>query len=321
MRIAFKRKVGEGRFGKVYKCTNKENGELLAVKREEDDSRLSYLQHEAAVYSRLRDSVGFPDLKWFGRQGNASFLVLPYLGRSLHQLLSECGGKFTLKTVLMIAHQLLCRLEFLHRKGIVHCDLNPRNILVGHGRNRWTFFLIDFGLSRFFLDENGNHVPCQDDCQIAGTMRYISLNVHHKKTCSRRDDLESLAYILIFMLRGTLPWAGLRENTIARMERKVRKLKETTPLGEICEGIPREFQTFLNEVRKLGYDEEPKYAQYREMFMNLFRSCGFLYDLKFDWQGMERCRSAQAIPPKITYKRPRIVVPSMGLRVLQSLFQ
>lgn len=320
MRIHFKRKVGEGRFGKVYKGENKETGELVAIKREDDASRWSYLQQEAAVYARLRDTVGFPNLQWFGRQGNATVLVLPYLGRSLHQLLAECGGTFTVKTVLMIAYQILDRLEFLHRKGIVHCDINPRNILVGHGRDRWTFFLVDFGLSKFYLNDEGEHVPCREDDVIVGTMRYISLNVHHKRTCSRRDDLESLAYMLIFMLRGTLPWAGLRENTITRMERKVRRLKQHTPIEEICAGVPREFQVFLQEVRKLGYDEEPKYAQYREMFMKLFRSCGFVYDLRFDWQGIERSHSAQAIRPKMPGRRPRLVVPSLGLRVFNSVF-
>ena len=134
------------------------------------------------------------------------FIISEALGPSLGDLLTYCGGKFTLKTTLMLFHQLIQRFEHLHSKKIVHCDLKPDNILMGIGKQSKIAYLIDYGISNFYVDRQGKHIELQTDCCLIGTVRYASLYSHQGFELTRRDDLISLGYLMYYLLDGSLPW-------------------------------------------------------------------------------------------------------------------
>jgi serine/threonine protein kinase len=184
----------------------------------------------------------------------------------------------------MVADQMLTRVEFLHAKGVVHRDIKPENFVFGRGPRRNVLHLIDFGLSTRYCDSNTrSHVPYREHGAVVGTARYLSLNGHLGIEETRRDDLESVAYVLLFLLKGVLPWQRVNAPTAADKYAEIAKLKMATPLQTLCDGAPREFAVFLEQVRALRFDDEPDYPFYRRMFRNLFIERGFVFDDVYEW--------------------------------------
>ena len=133
-------------------------------------------------------------------------MVIEMLGPSLEDLFNYCGRKFSLKTVLLLADQLICRIQTLHNKGYLHRDLKPENILIGLEENASTLYLIDYGLAKKYKQPSGEHIPFKDGKALTGTARYASANTHLGIEQSRRDDLEGAGYVLLYLLMGELPW-------------------------------------------------------------------------------------------------------------------
>lgn len=380
------------------------------------------LIYECRTLRCLNGALGFPQIYWYGAhsESNSYSLVMDLLDISISELFkkqsslkNELGTKsglindkqnlskikhFSLKTVLMIADQMISRLEFLHKKGFVHCDIKPENMLLGRGYHSNVIYLIDFGLSKRYVDERGNHIDYGESNVVCGTARYMSINGHLGINLSRRDDMESLAYVLIYLLKGSLPWQGLvskknqnkskkrsldkasdlpntenykssqnqikvdanisqsyfndewnnksSQNQISQINfhsnnqniqknikskqqplknnesnkenindlnlefenstnnnsklfdleknaedvnmkadlyNHIAEIKLKTPINVLCEGMPEEFQIFLQQVRSLRFEDEPDYSFYRKLFKSLFIQSGFKYDMKFDW--------------------------------------
>ena len=207
-------KIGSGSFGDIYKGVNTATGEEVAIKLESIYSKHPQLIRESKIYKTLQGIVGIPNVRWDGIEGVYNTMVLELLGKSLEDLLNDCSRKFSLKTVLMLADQLLCRLEILHAKSYIHRDIKPDNFLIGLNQRRHLVHIIDFGLSKLFQDpRTGKHIPFREGKSLTGTARYASTNAHMGLESSRRDDLESLGYMLVYFLRGTLPWQGLKAQT------------------------------------------------------------------------------------------------------------
>jgi serine/threonine protein kinase len=161
-----------------------------------------------AVVSRILNLVaGIPSIHWFGVEGDYNAMVMDLLGPSLEDLFNYCKRKFTVKTTLMIADQMLQRLEFLHNNHFIHRDMKPDNFLIGHGKKQNLVYIIDYGLAKRYRDpKTGEHIPYKDNKSLTGTARYASVNAHLGIEQSRRDDLESVGFILIYFLKGSLPW-------------------------------------------------------------------------------------------------------------------
>ena len=151
--------------------------------------------------------MGIPSVHWFGVEGDYNCMVMDLLGPSLEDLFSFCKRKFSLKTVLMLGDQMVQRLEYMHNNHFIHRDMKPDNFLVGVGKKQQLLYMIDYGLAKRYREpKTGDHIPYRDNKSLTGTARYASVNTHLGIEQSRRDDLESIAYILIYFLKGSLPW-------------------------------------------------------------------------------------------------------------------
>ncbi|KAF1318467.1 Ck1/ck1/ck1-d protein kinase, partial [Globisporangium splendens] len=278
------RKIGSGSFGDIYLGTNMTSGEEVAIKLESVKSKHPQLLYESKIYKILNGGLGVPNLHWFGVEGEYNVMVIDLLGPSLEDLFNYCGRRFQLKTVLMIADQLLCRLEYCHSKNFIHRDVKPDNFLIGLGKRAQICHVIDFGLAKKYRDpKTHQHIPYRENKNLTGTARYASINTHVGIEQSRRDDLESLGYVFMYFIRGSLPWQGLKANTKKQKYEKIMEKKMNTPIEVLCKGYPAEFRAYFEYCRALRFDDKPDYAYLKRLFKELFFRKGFQFDAMFDW--------------------------------------
>ncbi|KAI5779120.1 kinase-like domain-containing protein [Geopyxis carbonaria] len=278
------RKIGSGSFGDIYLGTNIISGEEIAIKLESVKAKHPQLEYEARVYKSLAGGVGIPFVRWFGTECDYNAMVLDLLGPSLEDLFNFCNRKFSLKTVLLLADQLISRIEYIHAKSFIHRDIKPDNFLMGIGKRGNQVNVIDFGLAKKYRDPKTHfHIPYRENKNLTGTARYASINTHLGVEQSRRDDMESLGYVMLYFCRGSLPWQGLKAATKKQKYDRIMEKKMTTPTEVLCRGFPNEFAIYLNYTRSLRFDDKPDYSYLRKIFRDLFVREGFQYDYVFDW--------------------------------------
>ena len=223
-----------------------------------------------------------PSCHFAGSEGGYRIAVFDLMGESLSDLFYRCGRRFSLKTVLMLGQQLVTRLEEVHEAGIVHRDVKPGNFVMGQGAESGTVFVIDFGLSNYWRSNSG-HIPFNMESPFRGTHRYASVNSHRKFEQSRRDDLEAIAYVLIYFINGGLPWQSLRV-TRNKRRKAIGHSKATISPETLCEGLPRQFSEFLKYVKALRFDQTPNYEYCRNLFRNCFDEAALEDDGVWDWE-------------------------------------
>ncbi|XP_059147543.1 casein kinase I-like isoform X3 [Physella acuta] len=278
------RKIGSGSFGDIYLGTDISNGEEVAIKLECVKTKHPQLHIESKIYRMMQGGVGIPTIKWCGAEGDYNVMVMELLGPSLEDLFNFCSRKFSLKTVLLLADQLISRIEYIHSKNFIHRDVKPDNFLMGLGKKGNLVYIIDFGLAKKYRDARTHqHIPYRENKNLTGTARYASINTHLGIEQSRRDDMESLGYVFMYFLRGSLPWQGLKAATKRQKYERISEKKMSTPIEELCKTFPSEFATYLNFCRSLRFDDKPDYSYLRQLFRNLFHRQGFTYDYVFDW--------------------------------------
>jgi casein kinase I family protein HRR25 len=278
------RKIGSGSFGDIYLGTNIISGEEVAIKLENTKAKHPQLEYEAKVYKALSGGVGIPFVRWYGTECDYNAMVIDLLGPSLEDLFNYCNRKFTYKTVLLLADQLICRIEYIHARCFIHRDIKPDNFLMGIGRRGSQVNVIDFGLAKKYRDPRTHlHIPYRENKNLTGTARYASVNTHLGIEQSRRDDLESLGYVLIYFCKGSLPWQGLKAATKRQKYDRIMEKKMTTPNDILTKGLPKEFLDYMNYIKTLRFEDKPDYPYLRKLFRDLFKRENYRYDYVFDW--------------------------------------
>ncbi|KAL8498100.1 hypothetical protein ACS0TY_021433 [Phlomoides rotata] len=292
------RKIGSGSFGEIYLGTNIQTNEEVAIKLENVKTKHPQLLYESKLYRILQGGTGIPNVRWFGVEGDYNVLVMDLLGPSLEDLFNFCSRKLSLKTVLMLADQMINRVEFVHSKSFLHRDIKPDNFLMGLGRRANQVYIIDFGLAKKYRDSSTHqHIPYRENKNLTGTARYASMNTHLGIEQSRRDDLESLGFVLMYFLRGSLPWQGLKAGTKKQKYEKISEKKVSTSIEALCRGYPTEFASYFHYCRSLRFDDKPDYAYLKRIFRDLFIREGFQFDYVFDWTILKYQQSQMAAPP------------------------
>lgn len=248
-------KIGEGSFGAIYKAQNCRTREEVAIKIEPTNLAANLLKNESVIYQYLLGTPGIPQVKWYGKDINNYYMVIPLLGKSLEELLKE-KQVFSLKLVYQIGIQLLQLLKSIHEKGLVHRDIKPDNFLLG--ANSKQLYLIDFGLCKAYT-HNDTHIEMKHTKGLIGSLTYCSINAHSHCELSRRDDLESLGYMLIYFSLGGLPWRETKE------EKELLKQKMEIIMHP---KVPSILKEFLKYTIALEFKEAPCYEKY----INIFKS-------------------------------------------------
>mmetsp|Transcript_1513 Transcript_1513/g.2050 ORF Transcript_1513/g.2050 Transcript_1513/m.2050 type:complete len:463 (-) Transcript_1513:349-1737(-) len=293
------RKIGSGSFGDIYLGTNMTTGEEVAIKLESVKTKHPQLLYESKIYRILHGGLGIPNVRWYGIEGDYNVMVLDLLGPSLEDLFNYCGRRFQLKTVLMLADQLLGRLEYVHTKSFIHRDVKPDNFLIGLGKRQSVIHIIDFGLAKKYRDPRSHqHIPYRENKNLTGTARYASINTHIGIEQSRRDDLESLGYVLMYFIRGSLPWQGLKANTKKQKYERIMDRKMSTSTEQLCKGYATEFRSYFEYCRSLRFEDRPDYAYLKRLFKELFYRKGFQYDNMFDWTVLNLQQERARLPPE-----------------------
>ncbi|KZT37982.1 kinase-like protein [Sistotremastrum suecicum HHB10207 ss-3] len=291
------KKIGEGSFGVIFEGTNLLNSQTVAIKFEPRKSEAPQLRDECRSYRILAGCPGIPQIYHFGQEGLHNVLVLDLLGPSLEDLFDMCGRKFSIKTVCMVAKQMISRVQTIHEKNLIYRDIKPDNFLIGRPGSKGAnvVHVVDFGMAKQYRDpKTKQHIPYRERKSLSGTARYMSINTHLGREQSRRDDLEALGHVFMYLLRGGLPWQGLKAATNKQKYEKIGEKKQTTPIKELCEGFPEEFGIYLNYVRKLGFEETPDYAFLKDLFTKVLKNTGETEDGVYDWMLLNGGRGWEA---------------------------
>ena len=283
------KKIGEGSFGIIFEGINLLNNQQVAIKFEPRKCEAPQLRDEYRSYRVLSEVKGVPKAYFFGQEGVHNILVIDLLGPSLEDLFDWCGRKFSTKTVVQVAKQMIERIQSIHEHNLIYRDVKPDNFLIGKPDSPQAnmVYIVDFGMAKQYRDpKTGTHIPYREKKALSGTARYMSINTHLGREQLRRDDLESLGHVFMYFLRGSLPWQGLKAPTNKQKYEKIGLKKQTTTINELCYGFPIQFAQYLTYVRNLRFDEDPDYAYLIGLMTKALVSIDEREDDHYDWMDL-----------------------------------
>uniref|UniRef100_A0A6C0IFU6 non-specific serine/threonine protein kinase n=1 Tax=viral metagenome TaxID=1070528 RepID=A0A6C0IFU6_9ZZZZ len=249
--------IGSGSFGSIYQGINVRTEEKVAIKVEPINNGTKLLKNETTIYQYLSNKPGIPEVKWYGKDNQNYYMVLNLLGESL-EAIKEQKGTFSLKTTLQIGINVLDLLLTIHEAGLIHRDIKPDNFLLSLTDTNKKINIIDFGLCKSYLN-NEKHMEMKKTSSLIGTPTYASVNAHNFMELSRRDDLESLGYMLIYFYLGQLDWQKIdsSDHTLIK-EMKANVIYNSK--------IPPILIEYIKFVRSIEFEEKPYYHKLFEIF-------------------------------------------------------
>lgn len=227
---------------------------------------------------------GVPKVHWAGNSEGKNMIVMELLGNTLQSYLEKQNYKFSLKTTLMLFIQILHRVENLHKNGYIHRNIRPENFTMGLNENLSTCYMIDYVLAKKYF-KDGEIIPFKKGRKMTGSLRFASVNSQLGFEQSRRDDLESIGYMMISFYKGQLPWEDVTASN--KDEKFSMVLKSKISVTALLKGLPVEIVDYMNYVKCMEYGSEPDYENLRGMLKQLYINKGYSEDGKFDWDESE----------------------------------
>lgn len=267
------KQIGKGKFGVVYHGKNVKTNEAIAIKTEDNSTNTKILKHEATVLKYLYEHKcrNIPVIFWYGIHFNCTCIVMPLYEASLHHYV--LNNELDIKKINNFIIKMIDILESIHNLYVIHRDIKPHNFMIRGGE----IYLIDFGLSTFYVNENGDHKEETMHQHIMGSPKYISVNVHNGISSSRRDDLISIVYLYMYLYCRELPWDVVSKNNIDTTSydelnilhyKNVYRLaqKKWEHIEEICSKINKNLNAFAKYCYQLNYKDSPNYIALKSAF-------------------------------------------------------
>lgn len=274
-------KIGKGSFGEVYRVADK-NGNIYACKSELKGDK-NRLRMESYIYKRFasKNILCVPKIYNYIETPQYNLLIMELLGKSLDVIFEECNNTIDIGTVMKMAISIIDNLEQIHRTGIIHRDIKPNNFMFGLEDKKNQLYIMDFGLSKKWYSES-KHIKYKTGRSMIGTARYTSLNMHVGIEPSRRDDMESVGYMLVYLVKGSLPWQGLKKKTKENPVDKIGEEKILIDLLMLCMGLPECFLEYINYTRNLQFMQKPDYEYLRNIFIESAKKHNI--ELRYYWE-------------------------------------
>ena len=285
------KKLGEGSFGLIYSAKSQHN--WYAIKLESRNHGQNLLENEACIMCYLRGKR-IPIVKSYANDMNFNILIMELMGKSLEEIFESLPNrKMTISCVAKLGYQMIQILEYIHDKHIIHRDIKPDNFVMGRGEKSKYLYLLDFGLAKKYRSSTTlTHYRMIKKKNLTGTARYASINALNGLTQSRRDDLEAVGYVLMYFLKGKLPWQGLRLKNKEDRYHKIMEIKKLTSPSQLCHGFPIEFKKYVEYTRNLAYEEDPDYSMLKNLFKsilqveNINKDNFYVYDWDIEYKNL-----------------------------------
>jgi len=280
------KKIGIGAQSIIFSGININNKELVALKFQKKSFFINENIEKEAYYLFQLKGFGVPKIISFGHFGEYNVLIEELLGESLEELFEKNKKKekvIILKDMLMAGIQLIDRIEYIHSNNIVHLDIKPSNFVVGY-KDPSLIYIIDFGLSKKYKSSRtGKHVIFSKRKYFHGNIEFSSVNNMKGIVSSRRDDLESIGYMLIYLYENKLPWEEIEALNTIEMARKVFYIKKQISMNTLCKNLPKEMTEFMVYIKSLKFDEKPNYNYLKNLLEIMLKKINNVNDLKFSW--------------------------------------
>ena len=277
-----KKKIGQGAFGAVYLGHSIKDNQKVAIKTEKRQIAKPLLESEAFLLANIK-GIGIPNVVSFGKTKYFTVLIEPLLGKTLFDIFIQKGKLFPLEELCLISLQVIDRLETIHAQSIIHRDIKPDNFLIGK-EDPNVIYLVDFGLSKKYRSSKGHHIKFTNTGRLTGTLRFASPNALRGGEQSRKDDLISAGYMIIYLMRKKLPWQLVRADNSTDKYIKIYRMKKTIKPENLCQDLPKEMAEYMRYVQHLGFESNPDYNYLRKLFHSILKELNLDADkLIFSW--------------------------------------